>query len=273
MSAGAAAGQPAAPGKPVKRTRELPEIGVTEWQLGNGVRVVLKPTDFKNDEILMTARSPGRPLAGVRPGLPLGAVRRRRGRRQRRRQLRPDRAAQGPERQGGGRQPLHRRAGGGPDRQRLARGPGDPAAARLPVRHRPARRRRGVRRLQGAAGRAGRPPAVRSRRRCSGTSGGRCISATTPPAPARPGAGSIRIQLAGDPAHLQGPLRRRGRHDLRVRGPDRPGQAAAAGGEVPGGAALPRPQGEVARRRGPPQGQRQALRARRAGSSRRRWWP
>jgi len=37
----------------------IPEIGVTLWQLANGVRVVLKPTDFKNDEILFTAFSPG----------------------------------------------------------------------------------------------------------------------------------------------------------------------------------------------------------------------
>ncbi len=39
--------------------RTLPEIGVTEWKLSNGVRVVLKPTDFQNDEILLLASSPG----------------------------------------------------------------------------------------------------------------------------------------------------------------------------------------------------------------------
>lgn len=33
--------------------------GTTEWILSNGVRVVLKPTDFKDDEILMTAVSEG----------------------------------------------------------------------------------------------------------------------------------------------------------------------------------------------------------------------
>ncbi|MBN1295004.1 MAG: insulinase family protein [Candidatus Latescibacteria bacterium] len=37
----------------------IEEIGVTEWRLSNGIRVVLKPTDFKNDEILFTAFSPG----------------------------------------------------------------------------------------------------------------------------------------------------------------------------------------------------------------------
>jgi zinc protease len=38
---------------------EIPELGVTRWQLANGVIVVLKPTDFKNDEIRFTAFSPG----------------------------------------------------------------------------------------------------------------------------------------------------------------------------------------------------------------------
>ncbi len=34
-------------------------VGVTEWQLSNGVRVVLKPTTFQQDEILFRAVSPG----------------------------------------------------------------------------------------------------------------------------------------------------------------------------------------------------------------------
>ena len=34
-------------------------IGITEWQLSNGVKVVLKPTTFKEDEILFRATSPG----------------------------------------------------------------------------------------------------------------------------------------------------------------------------------------------------------------------
>ena len=34
-------------------------INVTEWTLSNGVKVILKPTDFKNDEILFYAHSPG----------------------------------------------------------------------------------------------------------------------------------------------------------------------------------------------------------------------
>jgi zinc protease len=47
-----------APGRIVSTTT-IPEIGVTEWRLQNGVRVVLKPTDFKRDEILLAGRSPG----------------------------------------------------------------------------------------------------------------------------------------------------------------------------------------------------------------------
>ena len=38
---------------------QIPELGVTEWRLSNGVRVVLKPTDFQNDEVLLTAYKHG----------------------------------------------------------------------------------------------------------------------------------------------------------------------------------------------------------------------
>jgi len=46
------------PGKVVSEKR-LEGIDVVEWVLENGVRVVLKSTDFKNDEILFSASSPG----------------------------------------------------------------------------------------------------------------------------------------------------------------------------------------------------------------------
>lgn len=39
--------------------RTIPEIGVTEWKLANGVRVVLKPTDFMADQIILSGTSPG----------------------------------------------------------------------------------------------------------------------------------------------------------------------------------------------------------------------
>jgi zinc protease len=46
------------PGRVVKtNTREA--IGLTEWELSNGVKVALKPTDFKQDEIVFRAFSPG----------------------------------------------------------------------------------------------------------------------------------------------------------------------------------------------------------------------
>ncbi len=46
------------PATVTKRT-ENKELGITEIILSNGVRVVLKPTEFKNDEILMYAHSKG----------------------------------------------------------------------------------------------------------------------------------------------------------------------------------------------------------------------
>lgn len=46
------------PGNIVSR-KERPEIGVTEVRLSNGVTVLLKPTEFKNDQVLFRAFSPG----------------------------------------------------------------------------------------------------------------------------------------------------------------------------------------------------------------------
>ncbi len=43
----------------VASKKSIAELGVTELTLSNGLRVVLKPTDFKNDEILISAYSPG----------------------------------------------------------------------------------------------------------------------------------------------------------------------------------------------------------------------
>ena len=49
---------PPAPGR-VVATSTKPEFGITEWVLSNGVKVVLKPTTFKADEIVFRAFSPG----------------------------------------------------------------------------------------------------------------------------------------------------------------------------------------------------------------------
>lgn len=45
--------------KPVTATKEISEINATEITLANGVKVVLKATDFKNDEVLLRAFSQG----------------------------------------------------------------------------------------------------------------------------------------------------------------------------------------------------------------------
>ena len=39
--------------------RRIEAVGVTEWVLSNGVRVVMKPTQFRQDEIALAGRSPG----------------------------------------------------------------------------------------------------------------------------------------------------------------------------------------------------------------------
>lgn len=46
------------PGR-VIATNRFAAIDVTEWVLSNGARVWIKPTDFKNDQVLFTAFSPG----------------------------------------------------------------------------------------------------------------------------------------------------------------------------------------------------------------------
>jgi zinc protease len=46
------------PGK-VSKSVTKESVGITEWELSNGVKVVLKPTTFREDEILLRAFSPG----------------------------------------------------------------------------------------------------------------------------------------------------------------------------------------------------------------------
>ena len=43
----------------IRRTTQNPNFGTTEWTLNNGVRVIIRPTDFRQDEILMSAHSRG----------------------------------------------------------------------------------------------------------------------------------------------------------------------------------------------------------------------
>lgn len=46
------------PGKVVSE-KKMESLGATQWTLSNGARVILKPTDFKNDEILFSSYSVG----------------------------------------------------------------------------------------------------------------------------------------------------------------------------------------------------------------------
>lgn len=50
--------------------KTIKSIGVTEWTLSNGVRVVLKPTDFQNSEILLGSFSPGGNSLADQPDYP-----------------------------------------------------------------------------------------------------------------------------------------------------------------------------------------------------------
>ncbi|MGD8377087.1 MAG: insulinase family protein [Acidobacteriota bacterium] len=45
--------EPPEPGRVVSESR-IDDLDVTEWELSNGVRVVLKPTSFQNDQVLLT---------------------------------------------------------------------------------------------------------------------------------------------------------------------------------------------------------------------------
>jgi zinc protease len=47
-----------APGR-ILFSKNKEDLGITEMTLANGVKVILKPTDFKNDEVLFRAFSPG----------------------------------------------------------------------------------------------------------------------------------------------------------------------------------------------------------------------
>ncbi|MDQ6831464.1 MAG: insulinase family protein, partial [Gemmatimonadota bacterium] len=49
---------PPVPGT-VTKVATIPEIGVTQWTLSNGARVIVKPTDFKADQVLFSAFAPG----------------------------------------------------------------------------------------------------------------------------------------------------------------------------------------------------------------------
>ena len=46
-------------GSPVKKTTENAEYGTTEWTLANGVKVIVKPTTYKADEVRMNAIAKG----------------------------------------------------------------------------------------------------------------------------------------------------------------------------------------------------------------------
>ena len=131
------------------KTTTKDAVGITEWELSNGVKVVLKPTTFKEDEIVFRAR-PARAARRSRatqdyiPASTATQVITRR----RPRQVQRDRSAEGADRQSRVGEPVHRRARGRAERRRLAQGSGDDVPADLPdgSRSRAPTRRRSPRR-------------------------------------------------------------------------------------------------------------------------------
>lgn len=47
------------PAGTITSSRRIPSVNLTEWKLSNGARVLVKPTDFKSDEVLFGSYSPG----------------------------------------------------------------------------------------------------------------------------------------------------------------------------------------------------------------------
>jgi zinc protease len=43
----------------IARSSKIASLGLIKWELSNGVTVILKPTEFKNDEIMLSAFKPG----------------------------------------------------------------------------------------------------------------------------------------------------------------------------------------------------------------------
>ena len=58
LSGDALVDSPPTPGR-VVASKPIASIGATEWSLSNGARVIIKPTDFKADQVLFAAYSPG----------------------------------------------------------------------------------------------------------------------------------------------------------------------------------------------------------------------
>jgi zinc protease len=58
VSGGALVSRPPRLSRVAEETK-ISKIGVTEWNLANGARIILKPTDFKNDQVLFSAYSFG----------------------------------------------------------------------------------------------------------------------------------------------------------------------------------------------------------------------
>ena len=202
-------------------------IGATEWTLSNGARVVLKPTAFKEDEILFRALSAGGiSLAEDESLVPAntadqvvaaggpGRVQRRQPREEAGRQGRPDPA-------------VDRRARGGPFGQRLAQGRRDPLPAHPPDLHRAAARPGRLRRHQDPAQDLPREPHAEPGDRLLGHPADDDAEGPAP-LPAHDGRRDPRDEPREVAGLLPRPVRRRERLHLLLRRQPGPGEDRAA---------------------------------------------
>ena len=159
------------PGKVASR-REIPEIGVTVLKLSNGVEVWLKPTDFRNDQVVFSSYARGGlslVTAGRLPERVACHLARGHCRRRRVHADRPRQAARGPNWRGVG---VRLQLLAGDQRVEHAEGPGDSAATDLPAFHRTQRQPRSLRADEAAP---------RSVARQSGAESGRGLRRTRSP--------------------------------------------------------------------------------------------
>ena len=254
---------PVAGGVASRRTRD--DLGITIVRFANGVEAWLKPTDFKNDQVLFTMVAPG----GSSLAAPADFAGRRAGdvlcRRRRRRRPQRHRPAEGPDGQArvgqAVRLALHPRRAG----QRGARATGNRAAASVSGGHQ-ARRRCGVVCADEAAARShGRQPGTRA-----GTGVRREARAGELLQPLHGAADDAgtggRPQPRQDDGLLPGTLQQRGGlhvlHGGRLQG----GRGRSAAGAVRRHAAVHRTAPFAVPRRGPALSRRQPARHRRAGT-------
>ena len=152
--------------------RQIPEIGVTVLTLSNGVEVWLKPTNFKNDQVIFTAYAKGGTLNVPEADYPQRVADDRPRRRLRRRRLLAGRPGQDAVGTAGERVAQHGRVHARRLRGQHAEGSGDRAAVAVPRLHRRESRSGCLRAVEAPAARQPGEPGRRAPARSSASACG-----------------------------------------------------------------------------------------------------